>query len=638
MTTTTFDPEGLDLKVGLEVHQQLATNKKLFCGCRMSKKPGLEIEIERQLRPTQSELGRIDEAALFESKLARIIRYKVDANSACLVEIDEEPPHDLNQEALEIALTIALLLESRPVDELHVMRKIVIDGSNTTGFQRTLVVALGGELKVGSRVVPVQAVSLEEDAARIIGKSVNERIYSLDRVCTPLIEVALAPVTCSFSEIATIAVTLGRLMRSTGKVARGLGTVRQDVNVSIRNGNVIEVKGVQKLNLIPKIVEFEGMRQSGMIMIAQELRKRGLDPKKLKIDVVDLTALLEKTTSQVLRRILDIKGSIFGAKLEGFEGILGYEPFDGIRLGSELADIARANGHQGILHSDELPGYGISESEVSNIRSSLSTADNDAFILLAGLDQDLEATAIFLENRIKEAYRGPPAETRSPTDDGKTRFSRPRPGAARMYPETDIFPIPVRDELLAKIKDSLPPTYSSQIDTYISKYHLSPKLAKQVFDSDRQRLFDEIVNTSKVAGSIVATALTETIVSLEREGSDTSMINDDHLSRLFNVLGEGRIAKEAVPEILRVIAGGHANTIDKAIQTLSLSKLGSNDLEEIIRKTVEENDFQVTEHGKDSFGALMGKIMLEVRGKADGKEVSSILKKVIGEMVTSSPS
>ncbi len=638
MTTTTFEPEDLGLKVGLEVHQQLATHKKLFCGCRMSEKSGLQSEIKRQLRSTQSELGRTDDAALFESKLARTILYKVDASSACLVEIDEEPPHDLNQEALEIAFSIVLLLKSKPVDELHVMRKIVIDGSNTTGFQRTVVLALGGELKVGSRVVPVQAISLEEDAARIVGKSADESIYSLDRVCTPLIEVALAPVTCPFSEIATIAVTLGQLMRSTRKVARGLGTVRQDVNVSIRNGNVIEVKGVQKLDLLPKIVEFEGMRQSGMLMVAQELQKRGLDAKRVAIEVVDLTALFDRTTSPVLRGNLDSKGSVFGARLEGFKGILGYEPFDGIRLGSELADIARSHGYLGMFHSDELPAYGISEAEVSSVKSKLSTGDNDAFILLVGVDQDPKTTASFLENRIRDAYNGAPAETRSPTEDGKTRFSRPRPGAARMYPETDIFPIPVQDEFLAKIKDSLPPSYSSQIDTYISKYHLSPKLAKQVFDSDRQRLFDEIATASKVAGSVVATALTETMVSLERDGRDTSRINDDHLRRLFEVLGEGRIAKEAIPDILKVIAEGEANSTDKAIQALSLSRLGSTDLEEIIQKTVEENHDELTKHGKDSFGPLMGKVMVKVRGKADGKEVSSVLKKIIGELLNSSRS
>ena len=226
-----IDPAKINLKVGLEIHQQIASRSKLFCSCNIFESKELPAEFARKLRPTQSELGQTDAAALFEFQKARTIRYRANDESACLVETDEEPPHSVSSDALEIALTISTLLKSKILDEIHVMRKIVIDGSNTTGFQRTMIIALGGELSAGALKVGVQAISLEEDAARLLGEANGTREYALDRLCVPLVEVALAPVSGTPKDVQDVALALGRLMRSTKKVARGLGTIRQDVNV-----------------------------------------------------------------------------------------------------------------------------------------------------------------------------------------------------------------------------------------------------------------------------------------------------------------------------------------------------------------------------------------------------------------------
>ena len=223
------------------------------------------------------------------------MNYIADTNTSCLVEADEEPPHEISQEALDIALTISYLLGSEPVDEIHVMRKLVIDGSNTTGFQRTVIIATGGELHVQDLTIPVLSISLEEDASRIINKNREESTYSLDRLSIPLIEITLAPMKFKKEETEKIALTLGRLMRTTGKVARGIGTIRQDVNISIDGKNIIEVKGVQQLDILTDIIEFENQRQSNLIKIKEELIERGIKEDNFNIKSAEITNIFINT-------------------------------------------------------------------------------------------------------------------------------------------------------------------------------------------------------------------------------------------------------------------------------------------------------------------------------------------------------
>lgn len=228
--------EKIGLKVGLEIHLQLSTKHKLFCNCPPILEENFIGEFIRRLRPTQSELYQVDPAALFEFQKGKFYRYLIPKNSACLVEMDEEPPHLLNMDALKIALRVARALKSKIVDEVEVMRKIVIDGSNTTGFQRTCLVALGGELKVNGKKIPIQTICLEEDAARIIEKTEKQTTYALDRLGIPLIEIATAPVINNPDEAVKVALEIGRLVKATGYVKNELGAIRQDVNISVRGG------------------------------------------------------------------------------------------------------------------------------------------------------------------------------------------------------------------------------------------------------------------------------------------------------------------------------------------------------------------------------------------------------------------
>jgi len=292
----------LGLMVGLELHQQLNTQRKLFCHCpTVIRDDEPEGSFVRRLRPTQSEMGEIDPAALFEFQRKKRFCYEYYNDTTCLVEADEEPPHDLSEEAIDICLTMATFLKSRPVDEIHPMRKIVIDGSNTTGFQRTTIIANGGEVIVAKKTIGIQTICLEEDAARKIADDDknNMRVYRLDRLGIPLIEVATDPDIRTPEEAQEVALALGLLLRSTGSVKRGLGTIRQDVNVSIKGGAIIEIKGFQQLDMLSTLVELEVQRQAKLLEIRDILKTRGISPKDLKSKVVDITNVFAKSESKV---------------------------------------------------------------------------------------------------------------------------------------------------------------------------------------------------------------------------------------------------------------------------------------------------------------------------------------------------
>ncbi len=255
--------DNLRLKAGLELHQQLDTEHKLFCNCFTSMKEKLPARtIIRALHPVASELGIVDVAAQFEYLRNRVFHYQVFNNETCLVDIDCEPPHNLNSEALHIALQIALLLNCEIPNEIHVMRKIVLDGSTPMSFQRTAIVGMNGHISFKGKRIHITQVTLEEDAGAIAGEENGKVTYRLNRLGVPLVEIDTGILEgYSPQELQEIAYQMGILARSTNKTKHGIGSIRQDVNVSIRNGPRTEVKGVQELGLLSKIIEFEVQRQ-----------------------------------------------------------------------------------------------------------------------------------------------------------------------------------------------------------------------------------------------------------------------------------------------------------------------------------------------------------------------------------------
>jgi len=508
------DYSRLGLKVGLEIHQQLDTSTKLFCNCEPALfKEEPEITFLRRLRPTQSELGQIDPAAFFEFQKGVKILYEADTNTACLVEMDEEPPHPLSMEAVETTLTVALMINATPVDEIHVMRKTVIDGSNTTGFQRTCLIALGGEITVNGKKIPIEHVSLEEDAARKTGQEDKTVRYRIDRLGIPLIEIATAPVIYSPKEAKQVALAIGRILRATRKVRRGIGTIRQDLNISISEGALIEIKGVQELELLPLVVEYEVQRQLRLLEIQKELKKRGLDEKGLSEEFVDVTAVFQQTRCKVISRALSRNMRVLAVRLPKFAGLLKRELAPNLRLGTEMADHARFWGRVGgIFHTDELPAYGITSEEVENLRKAVKAEEEDAVVFVADTLENGEDALKAVVKRARQALKGA-EETRAARPDGTTRYMRPRPGAARMYPETDIPPIKITREYVEALLKRLPELPEQKLRRLMKEYHLNEKLARQVLDSEYFELFEEIAEKTKASPTMIAAFLTETLES-----------------------------------------------------------------------------------------------------------------------------
>jgi len=625
-----MDYEKIGLKVGLEIHQQLDTTAKLFCSCKPQLfKEEPEITFLRRLRPTQSELGQVDPAAFFEFQKGVKILYQANRATSCLVEMDEEPPHPLNSEAVETVLSIALLMKAKPVDEVHVMRKTVIDGSNTTGFQRTCVIALDGEIKVGEKTIPIQHAGLEEDAARKTGEETgNVAIYRIDRLGIPLVEIATAPVIKSPKEAEEVALAIGRILRATGKVIRGLGTIRQDVNISIPKGALMEIKGLQELDLVPLVVKYEVQRQLGLIGIAEELKRTGIKEENLEEKFFDVSTVFKQTKCKVVQKALDANQKVLAVKLAKFKGFLKRELMPGFRLGTEMADRARFWGRVGgIFHTDEMPAYGITAEEVVELRKVVSAEDEDAVVFVADKAENATDALKAVFERAREALKGVPAETRAPNADGTTRYMRPRPGAARMYPETDIPPLQITQDYVRRVSLKLPELPEQKLERLTKAYRLNQKLAKQILDSEYGELFETIVNESKVSPTTIAAFMTETAKALKRDGVPVEKVADNQIREIFKAVGSGRLTKEAISEIVSWLSQHEDNSVDDAINKIGLKMLSSEELEKIVDSIMERNRTLIHERCEDAFGPLLGMVMKEVRGKAIAALVSELVKK-----------
>ncbi len=622
--------EELGLKMGLEIHQQLNTEKKLFCPCKCeltNEKP--DYTLLRYLRPTQSELGKIDRAAFEESRRKLEFIYESYDHETCLVESDDEPPHPLNMEALEIALTIASLLNMNVVDEFHTMRKQVIDGSNTGGFQRTGLIATDGHIETGHGKVVIENLCLEEDAARRIGEQKGKMIFRLDRLGIPLLEVTTDPSIRHPEQVRDVAYQLGQVLRST-KVKRGLGTIRQDLNISIAEGARVEIKGVQDLDTMPKMVENEVKRQIGLIEIRNELQERNANVDE---NIHDVSKLFDETESKIISRAISKGGKVLAIKLMGFKGLIKKEIQPGRRFGTELAGYAKKMGVSGLFHTDELPAYGITIEEVKSLEDHLELSNQDAFILVADEEEKARNAIIEVQRRAKTALIGVPEETRKVLDDANSEYLRPLPTASRMYVETDIQTTVIKRNYLEGIQANLPELPDEKKHRIIKEYGLSQDIANQLVRLERADDFEYIITKTNLDPTTVGSTLAYTLKELKRDGKDISKLDNEILVETFVLADSGKIAKDAVNEILNGICDDVGSPEEIAIK-LNLVMLSESDVESIIDGLIEENIEMIKERKMGAMGPLMGKSMAKLQGKADGKLVNKFLKDKIQSIIS----
>ncbi|MFB5614330.1 MAG: Glu-tRNA(Gln) amidotransferase subunit GatE, partial [Candidatus Nitrosomaritimum yanchengensis] len=491
----------------------------------------------------------------------------------------------------------------------------------------------GGFIEVEGKKIGVQSICLEEDAAKLIGDQGSIREYSLDRLGVPLVEIALEPVEGKPSQIKKIALSLGKLLRSTKKVTRGIGSIRQDVNVSVKDGGaVVEVKGVQQLDQLEKIVEFEAKRQYGLIKIAEKLKKSKFE-EITKDSVREITDDWKSCKSKIIQKALKDNSIIKALKIPDFAGMFGYSPYEGIRLGKEIGQLVKFYGIGGVFHSDELPNYGIEEKDIEIVKNLLKINENDAFLIIAAPAVKIDLAIESIINRINFANKGVPAETRLATPNGDTVFLRPRPGASRMYPETDVPPIIVTKKELEVAESNIPKSWDESLKELQEKYNLNFQLAEQVFDSKYIDLFEKISSKTQINPTFVASILCSSITNLERNGLNSKLLTNEEIEKTFEYLQNGKITKESIEIIFENIMEGKSNSLDEAIKNTSIETLDEAKLEEIIEKITNENKGIIENQKERAIGPLMGIAMKNLRGKASGEMINKLLLKNIRKIL-----
>ncbi|MHA1790519.1 MAG: Glu-tRNA(Gln) amidotransferase subunit GatE [Candidatus Helarchaeota archaeon] len=630
--------EKLGLKAGIEIHQELRTNSKLFCRCSpilTTEKP--DFILQRNFRPVLGEMGEFDKAMLVEYQKGLKIQYEGFDNCTCSYEIDETPPFEIDKRSIEIGITLCLLFNMSLIKELHVCRKNYLDGSVPCGFQRTLIMGINGHIEINNKKYGINTLCIEEDAARKVSYNEKNKIitYRLDRLGIPLVEIVTDPDIKTPEEFKEVAFNLGLLLRSSGLVKRGLGTIRQDINVSIENGARVEIKGVQKLDWIKGLIDNEIERQLNLIKIKMEMEKRDLKESDFDTDIIDLSNIFKNTKFNYLKSALKKNMKVFGIKAPKMQGLLCFEILPKKRFGKEIAEkIKIITGLKGIIHSDEdLNKYNLTDTEISAIKEKLNILNNDAFIFLFGPEDKAKKSLEVVISRLKMALKGVPQETRRAKEDLTTEFIRELHGGKRLYPDTDTPPIIINDKMISEIKSNLPEYPWKIIDKIKSKFKLDEKTITDLILTQNLHLFEKVMNNYNVEPKLIATTLLETIKAMHRDGIPVQNITDDHILSLFKALSEQKIAKEAINDVLKLMAQNPNKSLDKILKSLNLKSISEESLEEIIENVIENNKNLIKNKGEMAFKPLMGEIMKSVRGKIDGKKVSSLLKSKLSRYI-----
>jgi glutamyl-tRNA(Gln) amidotransferase subunit E len=547
----------LGFKCGLEVHQQLKTGKKLFCHCPAGRYHGhddFDAEIIRHMRPTLSELGEYDGTALMEFKTRKTVVYRIKNETTCTYEIDDTPPFLLNRQALEIAMEVALLLRCNIVGELHITRKQYLDGSIPTGFQRTGILGIEGEIPLQDKRIRIIQLSVEEDSCREVSDIGHTRTYSTDRLGMPLIETVTYPEMLTPDQAAEAAHYIRFLARSTGKVRTGIGAAREDVNVSISGGTRVEIKGVAHIAWIPELVHNEAFRQKALLEIRAELQRRIPDAKDWKLGQKEIDAGSLDGDSPLLREARKKKQRLLAVNLPGFRGILSFFTQPGKSFADEIGDrlkVIACLERPNMLHS-EPPAAAADETLFAQVRRAVKAGEQDAQLLFWAANEDVRTALETIEERCRLAFQGVPNETRKGLPDGTTIFERVLPGPNRMYPDTDSAPISIEEELIERVRAVMPVDVHRRIEQFCA-WGVPPDTFAFLLKHNLAPLIERIQKDLQFEPRFLATFLAHDLKCLFGRGLKRGDFDFQHLYDIFASIRAEKLEKDIAKVMLPVL-------------------------------------------------------------------------------------
>ncbi len=639
---TPGDYENVGLKVGLEVHQQLLTSRKLFCRCPAGRYgPEYDAEILRHMRPTLSELGEYDGTALMEKKTRKNIYYRIHRDSVCTYEFDDTPPFFIDDEALDIALQICQLLRLNIVGELHIARKQYLDGSIPTGFQRTGILGVDGVIPFGEREIRIRQLSIEEDACREVSDIGHERIYLTDRLGMPLIETVTEPDMHTPQEAAAVGQILRRLVRSTGKVRTGYGAGRQDVNVSVRGGTRVEIKGTPQIWRNPHLIYNEARRQCSLLHIRNELKSRGVTPDTFEHAIEDVTRIVAQSSFEPIRSALTAGERVSCVLLRGFGALLREPTQEHTTFAKEFSDRARViaclSKQPNLIHSDA-PSESLSGREWKDLRRKMRAHHGDTLVLVWGSADDVNTASKEIVIRAREAAEGIPSDTRQALKDGTNGFERVLPGADRMYPDTDLPPLAITQDRLERLAADLPEFIWEREARYrsldVPEHTFSDLCAPR-----RTKLFDRITGELKVDGKFAAIVLVERLKGMRRAGLKVDLLSDEEIYAVFKAYTEKRLSRQGVLELLGYLASqprdqAGEDRVARVFATSDFTQLTDAELDAAIAKWDAQLDDDEFAAPQKKCRFLAGRIMREFVGRVDGARAIHRIHEKLGVPVT----
>ncbi|MHA1584095.1 MAG: Glu-tRNA(Gln) amidotransferase subunit GatE [Promethearchaeota archaeon] len=641
---TEFDYNAVGLKIGIEIHQQLASKTKLFCHCpnQLQGTRPPDFTIVRKQRPVLGESGSFDKGMLVEFLKKGTVVYEGYNDCTCTYELDETPPFEVDKECIDITLQIAQLLHMDIIRELHVCRKNYVDGSVPGGFQRTMEAGQNGYINLANgKKIGIENIFLEEDAARRSKTEGKTVFFRVDRLGIPLNEITTTPNIHHPDEAREAAYRIGLLLRSTNRVKSVLGSTRQDINISIKDGERIEVKGVQKLDWIPELVKFEIQRQQALIKIKNDLAKHSVKVDDIQRLPVEVSEIFKETPCKFIAAGIKRGQKLTALRIPGFDGIYGTEVYPDRRFGTEVADkVKTLTGLKGLIHSDEdlIGKYQFAEKEIDQVREHLGIKKGDLFILLLAKGQALETALDIIVDRTKMAFNGVPPETRQAQEDGSHVFLRELGGERRLYPDTDTKPILISDDLIKKAKDACGPYPWDVMKEFSAKYNTSEDQIERLIMTGKLELFERCISVIPDNLPLVLRIIVDVVKVLHRANKPVENLQDKHFLTLLKAIKDGKIAKEACEAVMEIWTDAPNLGLEEAKKKAGISDFDLSKLDKILQEIVEKNKELISQRGRGAMGPLMGDVMKKVgRGAVDGKLLSSKLQNAMKPYIQNKP-